>query len=189
MKRHFRFIFGWTVFLWIVQNTFGQTSAHYTLKNSVMDQGGGVCSSAHYQVTDAIGQPFPIGVSTSTRYHESSGFLAGGGIVSGVSENISEEIPKAFELLQNYPNPFNPETSIRFDLPVSGDVEFMVYDLSGRVVYHVQEQGKSPGSYEIRWNGQDQNHAALSSGVYLYRIEVRGRDGHFQDVKKMIFMK
>lgn len=192
MKRKLRFIFGWTVLwlcFWIVQNTVGQSSANYTLKSSVVDQGGGISSSLHYRVSDAIGQVCPIGGSVSTGYHEVSGFLGSGEQVSGFLEEVGGEIPKAFELFQNYPNPFNPETRIRFDLPVFGDVELVIYDLQGEEVYRVREQGKSPGSYEVRWNGQDAYGKGLASGVYLYRIEVRGKERHYVQTRKMIFMK
>ena len=45
-----------------------------------------------------------------------------------------EELPEEVVLRQNYPNPFNPATTIRYGLPVAGEVRLVVYDLLGRVV-------------------------------------------------------
>jgi hypothetical protein len=96
----------------------------------------------------------------------------------GISGN-SNQVPKEFVLYQNYPNPFNPNTLIRYDLPVQGEVEFRVYDVLGRDVYSLREF-KNAGSYEIAFDG-----SALSSGLYYYRVEIR----NFTEIKKMILLK
>jgi hypothetical protein len=80
---------------------------------------------------------------------------------------------------QNYPNPFNPSTYIRFDLPLSGDVHFTVFDLLGRPVYELSEY-RSAGTYEVKFDG-----TALASGIYLYRLN----SGTYSVSKKMILLK
>jgi hypothetical protein len=97
----------------------------------------------------------------------------------GISQ-INSEIPSGFVLQQNYPNPFNPSTTIEFTIPVGGDVNFTVYDVSGREVYNVVEQNKQPGKYNISFNG-----SSLASGVYLYRLN----SGNYSSVKKMVLTK
>ena len=42
--------------------------------------------------------------------------------------------PETFTLSQNYPNPFNPETTIRFDLPQSRQIELAIYNLAAQRV-------------------------------------------------------
>jgi hypothetical protein len=75
--------------------------------------------------------------------------------------------PQGFELLQNYPNPFNPETKIGFRVsgPGSRGVKLAVYDLLGREVVVLVNEMKSPGNYEVRFDG-----SLLSSGMYVYRL-------------------
>jgi len=93
--------------------------------------------------------------------------------------NISTEVPLKFVLYQNYPNPFNPVTKIRFDVPISGDIIFTVYDVLGKLIYSLNEN-KSSGTYEITFDGND-----LASGIYYYSLNAAGTT----KVKKMILLK
>lgn len=52
-------------------------------------------------------------------------------ILSDVEAQVALE---PFQVFGNQPNPFTRETIISFDLPESGDVELVVYDLNGRQV-------------------------------------------------------
>lgn len=87
------------------------------------------------------------------------------------SDNPSHPID--FLLEQNYPNPFNAETTISYSLPAgSGSiaVQLKIYDLFGRVVATLVEQTQLPGSYQVRWDGADDNGQLLASGVYIARL-------------------
>ena len=102
----------------------------------------------------------------------------GGGVI-GIRQT-GTEIPAKFSMRQNYPNPFNPSTKIMFELPVSSDVVFKVYDVIGREVYKLSESQKQPGKYVIDFDG-----SGLSSGVYFYSLT----SGNFSQVKKMVILK
>ena len=101
-------------------------------------------------------------------------------------EQIAGVIPKEFTLFQNYPNPFNPSTTIRYNIARSAQVTLVLYDVLGRVVATLVDKVQAPGSYSTQWNP-----AALSSGMYLYRIDARNMDGSgtFTSVKKLLFLK
>ena len=88
--------------------------------------------------------------------------------------------PKQFTLYQNTPNPFNPSTTIRFDLPESGDVSLKVYTLLGAEVKTLIHGKMSVGEHQVQWNTIDQ-----PSGVYLVRLEAGG----FVQTRKMVVMK
>ena len=69
------------------------------------------------------------------------------------------------------PNPFNPSTTLHVQLPTSGPVSLILYNLSGQVVRtawveHYLEAGVHPW----RWDGQDNQGRPVASGVYLYRV-------------------
>lgn len=98
---------------------------------------------------------------------------------SGV-QNIGGKIPKQFSLSQNYPNPFNPMTNVRFQMPKSGFVKLVIFDVLGREVETLVNEQLKTGTYEVDWNASE-----FPSGVYFYRLEADG----YTDAKKMILVK
>jgi|GEM_PF-1388104 len=94
--------------------------------------------------------------------------------------NDEEQIPKKIELMQSYPNPFNPSTTIRYNLSKAGFVKLIVYDILGREVKVLVNEGQNPGQHSIIFDAQN-----LSSGIYIYTL----RTGDFNQSKKMILMK
>ena len=97
----------------------------------------------------------------------------------GITGN-GNEIPKEFKLEQNYPNPFNPSTKINYSVPKSGFVTLIIYDMLGKEVSTLVNEGKNPGSYTIVFNGNN-----LSSGIYFYRLS----SGKFTDTRKLVLIK
>jgi len=79
--------------------------------------------------------------------------------------DISENIPRAFNLHPAYPNPFNPVTTIRYDLPVNSHVTLTVYDIRGGEVATLINGMVSAGYHTIRWDGRD-----FRSGIYFIRF-------------------
>ena len=102
--------------------------------------------------------------------------------VTGISN--SSNIPLSYSLT-NYPNPFNPGTKIRFDIPSSGaqntvHVKIVIYDILGREVAALVNQGLKPGRHEVIWNA-----AGYPSGVYFYRLTA----GDVKITNKMMLLK
>jgi 1,4-alpha-glucan branching enzyme len=95
------------------------------------------------------------------------------------------QIVTSFSLEQNYPNPFNSGTTIIYKIESPSFVTLKVYDILGREVKTLVKQEQTNGEYEIRWDGNDNFGNKLSSGVYIYRIDM----GNFSNVKKMILLK
>lgn len=94
-------------------------------------------------------------------------------------------LPKAFSLSQNYPNPFNPSTEILFDVPTRSHVRVSVYNILGQKVKSLVDEELPPGKYSRTWDGTGDTGQALSTGVYLYKMESRD----FRQSKKMILIK
>jgi hypothetical protein len=86
-----------------------------------------------------------------------------------VADGLSPE-SSSFGLDQNYPNPFNPATEIGFRIDERGEVSLQVFDLLGREVATLLKAELPPGHHVMRFDG-----AELPSGVYLYRLQARGR--------------
>jgi len=85
-----------------------------------------------------------------------------------------------YSLSQNYPNPFNPTTKIKYQVPHTGFVTLKIYDLLGREIATLINEGKPAGSYEVEFDG-----SGLTSGIYFYKLQAENYTG----VKKMVLMK
>lgn len=117
----------------------------------------------HYFFVDSLGSGmFP----TDTAHVHVRGRPTG---VSG--DKGTPMVPACHQLAQNHPNPFNPSTQISYVLAQQGRVRLEIFDLQGRVVQTVFEGRQEAGSHRVTVQG-----SLLSSGVYLYRLSVDGRE-------------
>jgi flagellar hook assembly protein FlgD len=92
--------------------------------------------------------------------------------------------------MQNYPNPFNPTTTIRFELPIAGNAELLIYDVLGREVKTIVTEVLTAGSHTATWNGTNEKGGEVSSGVYFYRLTVRSSQGLlYTQTKKMLLLR
>ncbi len=91
-----------------------------------------------------------------------------GGTSTGVADQDFESGSR-LQLYSNAPNPFHGSTEIRFDLPVSGGYELVVYDVSGRRVAGLRGIGAT-GFNTVRWDGRNDQGSPVGSGVYFYRV-------------------
>jgi len=94
-------------------------------------------------------------------------------------------IPSEFRLYPNYPNPFNPVTTIAYDLPEESYVELIVYNIRGERVKTLLKGFQEVGSYQLSWDGRDQNSEILSSGIYFLQIST----GKYLKTNKMVFIR
>ena len=98
-----------------------------------------------------------------------------GNVVTSVGENRDVvSSPEAFTLDQNYPNPFNPETSIPFTVHKKSRLSLKIYDMMGQEIVTLVNTEYQPGSFNVRWNGNDNLGNKVSSGIYVYRLEAEG---------------
>lgn len=86
--------------------------------------------------------------------------------------------------------PFNPETWVPFRLANESDVTIRIYSATGQLV-RLLSPGIMPAgahcsqSQAVYWDGCNQMGEPVSSGVYLYTIDV----GDFSATRKMLIRK
>jgi hypothetical protein len=104
-------------------------------------------------------------------------------------------IPDQCFLSHCFPNPFNPSTTIRYGLPQRSYVTLTVFNTLGQQVITLVRGDEEAGYHEVVFDA-----SALASGVYLYRLQVRGsntrslRDsrgvvGEFTQTKRLVLVR
>jgi len=111
---------------------------------------------------------------------------------SGV-EDETEPIPASsgnlVTLLQNYPNPFNPETRIKYTVdsrqthPIPTTLK--IYNILGQLVKTLVDEAQEPGSYEVIWDGKDEEGNEVASGIYFHQLKTE----EFSQTKKMVLIR
>ncbi len=99
---------------------------------------------------------------------------------SAMDKSLEEPTPSEFSIGQNYPNPFNPSTTIRYNIPSTGNVSIKLFDMLGREVKDLFEGIQQAGTYDLSVNCSN-----MASGVYIYKIEYNDK----MLSKKMILQK
>ncbi|HLE56774.1 MAG TPA: T9SS type A sorting domain-containing protein, partial [Rhodothermia bacterium] len=75
------------------------------------------------------------------------------------------DVPEHFALHQNYPNPFNPTTVVDYDVPVSGKVSVVMFDVVGRPVRVLVDGQVAAGRHKVTIDA-----GSLPSGTYFLRM-------------------
>jgi hypothetical protein len=101
--------------------------------------------------------------------------------------------PPVTGLAGNYPNPFNPSTTFRYGLAEPAQVSLKVYNMLGQLVRTIVDEQQLEGYHEAVWDGRNETGAAVSSGIYMYRMTARhtdgGQAGSFVETKRMMLVK
>ncbi len=116
-------------------------------------------------------------------------FFTEGSINVSISTDVDDDglagLPETYSLSQNYPNPFNPTTTIKFSLPVGGDVRLDVYNVLGQRVRTLVDKFLPAGEHEVVFDGKNDSGGHVATGVYFYRIVTKD----FTESKKMVLIK
>jgi len=100
-------------------------------------------------------------------------------------ESTDKIIPEEFKLEQNHPNPFNGDTWITYRLPKSSEATLRIYNSLGQSIKTLVAEKKPAGIHQVRWNGRDDSGKQVSSGIYLYQLQV----GNDISLKKMLLIQ
>ena len=105
--------------------------------------------------------------------------------VVGIQEPTIPNSQSLISNLGNYPNPFNPSTTIEFSLQNNSEIDLSIYNIKGQKVATLINEQLQKGKHSIFWDGDDEFGKPVSSGIYLYRIEV----GDHESVTCILLLK
>ncbi|MFA7030009.1 MAG: FlgD immunoglobulin-like domain containing protein [Candidatus Cloacimonadaceae bacterium] len=89
----------------------------------------------------------------------------------------SDELNPALSIpyLSCYPNPTKHTATLRYHLTEKCYASIDVYNLKGQMVRSLTDGIKAPGTFEVKWDGRDDQGIPVSSGVYIVRLKTPGR--------------
>lgn len=108
--------------------------------------------------------------------------------VNKVSSNTNSLLSD-FHLRPNYPNPFNNTTRIGYYLPADADIHLLIYNLYGQVIRSLENRRLPQGSYELLWDGRNNNGQTVGSGVYFVQLQVNAAGKLKSYQQKMVLLK
>lgn len=100
--------------------------------------------------------------------------------ITSLDPSIKVQSNELFSLYQNEPNPFENQSVIRFDMDQSSEVEFLFYDIKGKLVYSFKDYFLE-GENSITINANK----LAGSGTYLYTM----RTNDFSLTNKMVLVR
>jgi len=89
--------------------------------------------------------------------------------------NGIELVPEININLSNYPNPFNPSTTISFSIPEESHAELSIFNIKGQRIREFKIQNSKLNIHEVVWDGREDNNKPVSSGIYLYKLQVNDK--------------
>lgn len=98
--------------------------------------------------------------------------------------------PDEFRVYPAFPNPFNPVTTLRYYLPEPATVVMTVYNELGQALM-VRRLPLLPGGlHQLHWDGRDDHHRAVGSGMYFISLQARTRNGQeYRNQQKILLLK
>jgi len=134
--------------------------------------------------TISAGDLFNISIIIDARNIEPGDYK--GSVMFTISDTIQKSlnIPVNLRVIQkenlvlklyNYPNPFNVHTKISYNLPEMSFVTLKVYNVRGQRIRTLVNKMQSPGLKHIIWDGTDEAHNVVGSGMYIYTLETNGK--------------
>jgi photosystem II stability/assembly factor-like uncharacterized protein len=121
---------------------------------------------------------------------ENTGFFFGAG---NNLLKFTEQVEGYDEILQmendfsikTFPNPFNPSTSVTFSLSNELNIELIIYNIKGQLVNTLVNEHLLAGQHSVVWDGTNQDHNPVSSGIYFYKFKTN----EYERIQKMVLLK
>ena len=95
-------------------------------------------------------------------------------VVNGPQPLAVGDSPLDFALKANAPNPVSTTTTIAYALPLRGNVDLAIYDVTGRRIRTLVQGDVPAGLHQVEWDRRTGDGRLVQPGVYYYRLAVAG---------------
>jgi len=102
-----------------------------------------------------------------------------------VAIHSNNNTPDQFKLHSPYPNPFNPSGSIVYDIQNTAPVSITIYNLLGGMVIELVDEVKTPGTYQIAWDGRNALGQSMASGIYFVNMATQ----KYRSTQKVLLLR
>ena len=112
------------------------------------------------------------------------------GVISYTDDSVTSidddsATPEAMPTVTAHPNPFNPSTTIEFTLPEYGFATITIYSMAGQKIHELTADFMPAGTHTLLWDGKDLNGNAVSSGIYITRLQA----GKYAATGRMVLIR
>jgi hypothetical protein len=129
------------------------------------------------------GEPYPFYHVTATDFagneSDASSIQGGASAVPG-----EETAPGVWGLRPILPNPARGRVAVRYDVPRTGSVRIVVFDVTGRAIRTLVDAPSPPGRHAVDWRTEGDDGRPVPSGVYFIRMQAPG----FSEERKLIVL-
>jgi uncharacterized delta-60 repeat protein len=98
-------------------------------------------------------------------------FTTPAAIASGVDDDPSADTQGSARIMAAYPNPLAGRSTITFAIPSETRVRLRIYDVAGRLVRELADEGMAAGQHARAWDGTDDAGRPVAAGVYFCRLQ------------------
>ena len=108
---------------------------------------------------------------------------------------VSDQQIPSVQQVKNYPNPMRTGTKFVFSsMNITGDVniQILIYTYTGQLIKTIEKKinETTTDAQFILWDGNGENGTPLSSGIYPYRVILKGSNGSFaQASQKLVIVR
>jgi hypothetical protein len=104
---------------------------------------------------------------------------------SEIATRLVVPLPAITELMAPWPNPFGESAGLMYAVSADAPVELVLFGVDGRRVRTLVSEFQPAGVYRVAWDGTDDTHSAVGSGVYYAQLNVAGK----RFVRKIVRVK
>ncbi len=108
-------------------------------------------------------------------------------VANGIFSSSSVDDPEIFDVLKlaAYPNPFSESTIITYNIFNAAWSELTIVDAMGRVNKQIFSKQHQAGTFQIKWDGTNDQGDKVSNGLYFIRL----RNSNGQRFQRVIMMQ